>query len=125
MSGFSLNFVCAGGRADALVGRLRCGNRSPMKFPIATWLFTYRLEWLRADAVAGLTAAAVVIPKAMAYAVIAGLPVEAGLYTAFAAMLVYPLLGSSRPLSVTTTSAIAMLTAAEVVAISPQITGAG
>ena len=60
-----------------------------MKFPIATWLFTYRLEWLRADAVAGLTAAAVVILKAMAYAVIAGLPVEAGLYTAFAAMLVY------------------------------------
>ena len=96
-----------------------------MKFPIASWLFTYRFEWLRADAVAGLTAAAVVIPKAMACAVIAGLPVEAGLYTALAAMLVYPLLGSSRPLSVTTTSAIAMLTATAVVAISSQGTGAG
>jgi high affinity sulfate transporter 1 len=50
----------------------------------------------------------------MACAVIAGLPVEIGLYTALAAMLVYPLLGSSRPLSVTSTSAIAMLTAAEI-----------
>jgi SulP family sulfate permease len=55
------------------------------------------------DIVAGLTAAAVVIPKAMACAVIAGLPVEIGLYTALAAMAVYPVLGSSRPLSVTST----------------------
>jgi sulfate permease, SulP family len=92
------------------------------KIPIATWLFAYQREWLRADAVAGLTVAAVVIPQAMAYAVIAGLPVEVGLYTALAAMLVYPLLGSSRPLSVTTTSAIAMLTAAEVAALSSPTT---
>jgi high affinity sulfate transporter 1 len=70
------------------------------------------------DVIAGLTAAAVVIPKAMACAVIAGLPVEAGLYTALGAMLVYPLLGTSRPLSVTSTSAIAMLTAAQVTAVS-------
>ncbi|MEI6167485.1 MAG: SulP family inorganic anion transporter [bacterium] len=68
------------------------------------------------DLIAGLTAAAIVIPKAMACAVIAGLPVAAGLYTALAAMLVYPLLGTSRPLSVTSTSAIAMLTAAQVTA---------
>jgi MFS superfamily sulfate permease-like transporter len=64
-----------------------------------------------ADAVAGLTASAIVIPKAMALAVIAGLAVEAGLYTALAAMLIYPLLGSSRVLSVSTTSALAMLIA--------------
>jgi sulfate permease, SulP family len=93
------------------------------RFPMANWLFTYRREWWRADVVAGLTAAAVVIPKAMAYAVIAGLSVEVGLYTALAAMLVYPLLGSSRPLSVTTTSAIAMLAAAQI-AVSTVETGA-
>jgi high affinity sulfate transporter 1 len=92
---------------------------------VAQWLFSYRREWLRADIVAGLTAAAVVIPKAMAYAVIAGLSVEAGLYTALAAMVVYPLLGSSRPLSVTTTSALAMLTAAQVAALSANGTGGG
>jgi high affinity sulfate transporter 1 len=95
----------------------------PGKVPIASWLFAYRREWLRADVIAGLTVAAVVIPKAMAYAVIAGLSVEVGLYTALAAMLVYPLLGSSRPLSVTTTSAIAMLVAAQIAASVAQ-TGA-
>jgi high affinity sulfate transporter 1 len=84
--------------------------------PLAPWLSRFRREWWSADLVAGLTAAAVVIPKAMAIAVIAGLPVEAGLYTALAAMLVYPLFGSSRALSVTSTSAIAMLTAAQVAA---------
>ena len=88
------------------------------KFPIASWLFVYRREWLRADVVAGLTAAAVVIPQAMAYAVIAGLSIETGLFTALATMLVYPLLGSSRPLSVTTTSAIAMLTATQIAAVT-------
>jgi high affinity sulfate transporter 1 len=76
------------------------------------WLARYQGTWLRADLTAGLTAAAVVIPKAMATAVIAGLPVETGLYTALAAMAVYPLLGSSRTLSVSSTSAIAMLSAA-------------
>ena len=86
--------------------------------PIAAWLFAYRRGALSADVLGGMTAAAIVIPNAMAYAVIGGLHVEAGLYTALAAMIVYPLLGSSRPLSVTTTSAIAMLTATAVAAES-------
>ncbi|HXZ52986.1 MAG TPA: SulP family inorganic anion transporter, partial [Burkholderiales bacterium] len=62
--------------------------------------------------VAGLTAAAVVLPKAMAYATIAGLPLQVGLYTALVPMVVYALLGSSRPLSVSTTTTIAILSAA-------------
>ena len=62
---------------------------------------------------AGLTAAAVVIPMAMAYATIAGLPVQVGLYTAFLPMLIYAVLGTSRPLSVSTTSTIAILTGAQ------------
>ncbi len=85
---------------------------------IASWLSAYRREWFRSDAVAGLTVAAVVIPQSMGYAAIAGLPVQAGLYTALAGMLVYPLLGSSRPLSVSTTSAIAMLAATEVAVVA-------
>lgn len=74
---------------------------------------------LRGDVVAGLTAAAVVIPKAMAYATIAGLPIEVGLYTAFVPMLVYVFLGTSRPLSVSTTTTIAILTGAELTAVAP------
>jgi high affinity sulfate transporter 1 len=63
--------------------------------------------------IAGLTTAAVVIPKAMAYATIAGLPVQIGLYTALVPPVIYALLGTSRVLSVTTTTTIAILTAAE------------
>jgi high affinity sulfate transporter 1 len=79
---------------------------------IPEWLRGYRREWLRLDVVAGLTAAAVVIPKAMAYGTIAGLPVEVGLYTSFLPMVIYALLGTSRPLSVSTTTTLAILAAA-------------
>jgi len=64
---------------------------------------------LRFDIVAGLTAAAVVLPKAMAYATVAGLPVEVGLYTAFVPMVIYALLGTSRVLSVSSTTTLAIL----------------
>lgn len=68
---------------------------------------------LRFDAVAGLTAAAVVLPKAMAYATVAGLPVAVGLYTAFVPMIVYALLGTSRVLSVSSTATLAILVSAQ------------
>ena len=67
----------------------------------------------RFDLVAGLTAAAVVLPKAMAYATVAGLPVAVGLYTAFVPAIIYGLLGSSRVLSVSSTTTLAILTGAE------------
>jgi high affinity sulfate transporter 1 len=73
----------------------------------------------RADVLAGLTTAAVVIPKTLAYATIAGLPVEAGLYTGLVPLVVYALLGTSRPLSVTTTSTIAILVAGELTLVAP------
>jgi high affinity sulfate transporter 1 len=74
---------------------------------------------LRADVVAGLVTAAVVIPKAMAYATIAGLPVQVGLYTALVSLVVYAVLGTSRTLSVTTTTTIAILTGAELGQAAP------
>ena len=74
---------------------------------------------LKADLFAGLTAGAVVVPKAMAYATIAGLPVQVGLYTAIVPMVVYAFLGSSRPLSVSTTTTIAILTGAELARVAP------
>ena len=64
---------------------------------------------MRFDLVAGLTAAAVVLPKAMAYATVAGLPVAVGLYTAFVPMVIYALLGTSRVLSVSSTATLAIL----------------
>lgn len=79
--------------------------------PMMNWLPSYQREWLRYDLVAGLTAAAVIIPKAMAYAAIAGLPLVVGLYTSLVPLVVYAVMGTSRPLSVTSTSTIAILAA--------------
>ena len=87
--------------------------------PSIAWLRQYPRGWLRPDVTAGLTAAAVVIPKAMAYATIAGLPLQVGLYTAIVPMVVYALLGTSRPLSVSTTTTIAILAAAELGRAAP------
>jgi high affinity sulfate transporter 1 len=83
-----------------------------VRLPFPEWIGDYRAAWLRPDIIAGLTLAAVVIPKALAYATIAGLPVQVGLYTAFVPMLIYALLGTSRVLSVSTTTTIAILVAA-------------
>src|SRR5262249_1152350 len=81
--------------------------------PILEWLSGYQKDWLRPDVIAGLTAAAVVIPKAMAFATVAGLPVQVGLYTAFLPMVIYAMVGTSRPLSLSTTTTIAILAGAQ------------
>ncbi|CRL52526.1 SulP family inorganic anion transporter [Pseudomonas sp. URMO17WK12:I11] len=83
------------------------------------WLGDYQQGWLKGDAIAGLTAAAVVIPKALAYATIAGLPVQIGLYTVLVPMAIYAVLGSSRPLSVSTTTTLAILVASALGQVSP------
>ena len=76
-------------------------------------------DGLRFDIVAGLTAAAVVLPKAMAYATVAGLPVAVGLYTAFVPGVIYGLLGSSRVLSVSSTTTLAILTGTQLAVVVP------
>ncbi|MGO4203453.1 SulP family inorganic anion transporter [Rhodococcus sp. TAF43] len=82
---------------------------------LAPTLAGYRRSWLRADVVAGLSAGAVVIPQARAYATIADMPVQIGLYTCMVPMIVYALLGGSRTASVSTTSTIATLTASTLI----------
>jgi sulfate permease, SulP family len=77
---------------------------------VLPWLRGYDRAWLGSDLIAGATAAAVVIPQAMGYATVAGLPVEIGLYTCIFPMLVYAVVGGSRRLSFSTTSTIAALT---------------
>jgi MFS superfamily sulfate permease-like transporter len=78
----------------------------------------YQKDWFRFDVMAGLTTAAVVIPKSMAFAAIVGLPVQAGLYVALVPMFVYAMLGSSRPLSMSTTTTLAILTATQLAVAS-------
>ncbi len=80
-------------------------------FPITTWLPNYNREWFRPDLLAGITLAAFTIPEAMAYAGLAGLPPESGLYAGIAAPLIYMFLGTSRQLSIGVTSAVSVLVA--------------
>ena len=82
----------------------------PWSRALPEWLVSCRADWLRPDIVAGLTTGAVIIPKAMAYAMMAGLPVQVGLYTALVPMVIYAVLGTSRVLSVSTTTTLAILT---------------
>lgn len=88
---------------------MSASNSGSSRIPAIGWMGAYERSWLRADVVAGLTTGAIVIPKAMAYASIAGLPLQVGLYTAFLPMVVYAFLGTSRMLSVSTTTTIAIL----------------
>jgi sulfate permease, SulP family len=88
-------------------------------FPILDWIFDYQKDWLWCDLIAGLITAAVVIPKAMAYATIAGLPVQVGLYTVLVPMAIYAVVGTSRPLSMSTTTTLAILAAAQLGQVAP------
>lgn len=80
-------------------------------FPPLTWLAEYRLSWLRHDAIAGVTLAAYAIPVSLAYAGLAGLPPQVGIYGYMLGGLGYALLGSSRQLAVGPTSAISLMIA--------------
>ncbi len=85
--------------------------------PILAWLPRYDRTWLVADVIAGLTLWGLVVPEGMAYAGVAGLPAQAGLYTLVASLFIYALFGSSRHLSVGATSATAALIASTVIAL--------
>ena len=84
--------------------------------PILSWGPTYPRGWCGRDAIAGLTLWGLVVPQGMAYAGIAGLPPQAGLYTLVVSLAVYALMGTSRHLSVGPTSATAALLASSVAA---------
>lgn len=80
----------------------------------ARWLADYRAAYLPADAVAGVTLAAYAIPVSLAYATLAGLPPQIGIYGYLLGGLGYALLGSSRQLAIGPTSAISLMIAATV-----------
>lgn len=78
-------------------------------FPPASWLPSYHIGWLPKDTLAGVTLAAYAIPVSLAYATLAGLPPQNGIYCYLVAGLFYALFGTSRQLAVGPTSAISML----------------
>jgi MFS superfamily sulfate permease-like transporter len=87
-------------------------------FPPSAWLAEYKPSWLRHDAIAGVTLAAYAIPVSLAYAGLAGLPPQVGIYGYMLGGLGYALLGSSRQLAVGPTSAISLMIAGSVGALA-------
>lgn len=98
-------------------------NGLASQIPILAWFPTYDRAWLRLDVIAGLTLWGLLVPEAMAYAGIAGLPAQAGLYTLVASLLVYALFGTSRHLAVGATSATAALLASSVAVATAAVPG--
>jgi sulfate permease, SulP family len=96
----------------------RNGRSWQRYFPPALWLADYRITWLPADAVAGVTVAAYAIPVSLAYAGLAGLPPQVGVYGYLLGGLGYALLGSSRQLAIGPTSAISLMIAGTVGAMA-------
>lgn len=84
-------------------------RRTASTLPVFQWLPRYRREWLRLDCLAGLTLAAYAVPVSLAYASLAGLPSQAGLYCYLIGGIVYALFGTSRQIAVGPTSAISIL----------------
>lgn len=112
MSGASGPPVAPGPAARSRPGATGVAKRRAWLVPT---LRGYHREWIGPDIIAGLAAGAVVIPQSMAYATIANLPVQIGLYSCMVPMLVYAMIGGSRAMSVSTTSTIATLTATTLV----------
>jgi sulfate permease, SulP family len=90
------------------------GSRWTFLFPPTIWLAQYHSSWLRSDAIAGITLAAYAIPVSLAYATLAGLPPQIGIYGYMLGGIGYALLGSSRQLAIGPTSAISLMIAASV-----------
>ena len=82
--------------------------------PIIGWLRTYDRSWLRGDVIAGVTVAALIVPKNLGYAGIAGIPLQNGLYAAAAAAILYAIFGTCRQISMGPSSGLAAVAASAV-----------
>src|SRR5881227_2963429 len=107
--------MARGAKADGQQDRWRL-------VPMVGWIHSYERSWLRGDLIAGVAVAALVVPKNLGYAGIAGVPLQNGLYAAAAGAILYAVFGTSRQISTGPSSGLAAV-AASAVAVAG-ITGA-
>ncbi|XP_065372324.1 sodium-independent sulfate anion transporter isoform X1 [Calliphora vicina] len=87
-----------------------CSTNTIKKFlPIVTWLPKYNPKFLVSDFVAGLTVGLTAIPQAIAYAIVAGLPTQYGLYSAFMGCFVYIIFGTCKDITVGPTAIMSLM----------------
>uniref|UniRef100_A0A672HE71 Sodium-independent sulfate anion transporter n=1 Tax=Salarias fasciatus TaxID=181472 RepID=A0A672HE71_SALFA len=89
----------------------RCCSSGTLKawLPILSWLPRYNLKWLQMDVLAGVTVGLTTVPQALAYAEVAGLPVQYGLYSAFMGGFIYTVLGTSKDVTLGPTAIMSLL----------------
>jgi SulP family sulfate permease len=89
-------------------------------FPILSWLPAYRRPDLKGDLTAGLTVGAMLLPQGMAYALLAGMPPQAGLYAATVPLVLYAIFGTSRQLAVGPVAIMSLLTASAIAPLAEE-----
>lgn len=94
------------------------------RFPVARWLPRYKLEYIPYDFIAGLTVALTAIPQGIAYAVLAGLPPQYGLYSEIMPGIMYMVFGSTRYITIGPTAIMALMIQ-PYVALSPAFAALG
>lgn len=103
----------AGGRETAKRAEKPTGLARVL--PILSWAPRYQRKWLRPDVIAGVTVSALVVPKALGYASIAGVPIQHGLYAAAAGAILYAFFGTSRQIATGPSSALSAVAAGALV----------
>jgi sulfate permease, SulP family len=107
------------GRVSAPDGPMRGAGSAPTRdrwrfVPMVGWIRSYERGWLRGDLIAGVTVAALIVPKNLGYAGIAGIPLQNGLYAAAAGAILYAVFGTSRQISTGPSSGLAAVAASAV-----------
>jgi SulP family sulfate permease len=99
----------------AAAARTASRHRLTRLIPILDWSRRYDRRWLRGDVIAGIAVAAMIVPKDLGYAGIAGIPLENGLYAAAAAAIIYGLFCTSRHISTGPSSSLAAVAGGAVI----------
>src|SRR5207302_4665866 len=101
-----------------MIGRTRRSSvgASRRLVPVVGWLPRYERQWLRGDVLAGIAVTALVVPKNLGYAGIAGVPLQNGLYAAAAGAIIYALFCTSRQISTGPSSSLAAVAGGAVLA---------
>ncbi|KAI9019543.1 sulfate transporter family-domain-containing protein [Phycomyces nitens] len=100
-----------GNQCTTAIRNLPANSKSYIRqlFPIVNWLPRYNWIWLSGDLVCAITVGTIVVPQSMAYAKIANLPPQFGLYSSFVGVMIYPLLGTSKDISIGTTAIMSLM----------------
>ena len=100
--------------SPGLLEEILRGKRLEKYVPLIGWITSYQRAWLRDDLVSGVVVGAIMVPVAMAYAQMAGVPPQQGLYSAILGMAVYAIFATSRHLKITTSSTMSIMSIAVV-----------